>query len=332
MLTATQSGRYSNTMKTKNKIGILLLNLGGPERLEDVRPFLFNLFSDRQIIRLGPRFLQKTIARIIAFRRAPKSMANYERIGGGSPIRKKTEEQAEALERALQHDGRFIVRPCMRYWHPLATEALRELRREQIQEIIALPLYPHYSIATTGSSLRDLRRIKAQLKMDVPLREIHSWPTEPLYIACLADRIREGVQSFQDKPVQVVYSAHSLPVQFIKEGDPYVHHLQQTIRAVEELTGIRGRLCYQSRSGPVEWLGPALPEVIPALATEGCDNMLVVPISFVSDHVETLFEIDIQYREMAEGLGMSFASTKGLNADPQFIAALRNLVLTSLRD
>lgn len=319
-------------MKTKNKIGILLLNLGGPERLEDVRPFLFNLFSDRQIIRLGPRFLQKTIARIIAHRRAPKSMANYKRIGGGSPIRKKTAEQAEALERALQHDGSFIVRPCMRYWHPLADEALRELRLEQIQEIVALPLYPHYSIATTGSSLQDLHRIKAQLKMNVPLREIHSWPTEPSYIACLAERIREGVQSFQGKPVQVVYSAHSLPVQFIKEGDPYVQHLEQTIRAVEELTGIRGRLCYQSRSGPVEWLGPALPEVISALAAEGCGNMLVVPISFVSDHVETLFEIDIQYREMAEGLGMRFASTKGLNADPQFIGALRNLVLTSLRD
>ena len=207
-------------MKTKNKIGILLLNLGGPERLEDVRPFLFNLFSDRQIIRLGPWFLQKTIARIIAFRRAPKSMANYEKIGGGSPIRKKTEEQAEALERALRHDGSFIVRPCMRYWHPLADEALQELQREQIQEIVALPLYPHYSIATTGSSLRDLHRIKAELKMDIPLREIHSWPTEPSYIACLADRIREGVQSFQGKPVQVVYSAHSLPVQFIKEGDP----------------------------------------------------------------------------------------------------------------
>jgi ferrochelatase len=168
--------------------------------------------------------------------------------------------------------------------------------------------------------------------MDFPIREIHSWQAEPAYIACLAERIRDGVQSFQGEPVQVVYSAHSLPVQFIKEGDPYVEHLKQSIRAIEERTGIEGRLCYQSRSGPVEWLGPALPEVIAALAAEGCGNMLVVPISFVSDHVETLFEIDIQYRDMAEGLGIRFASTRGLNADPRFIAGLRQLVLTSLRN
>jgi protoporphyrin/coproporphyrin ferrochelatase len=319
-------------MNTNNKIGVLLLNLGGPQRLEDVRPFLFNLFSDRQIIRLGPAFLQKTIARIIAYRRAPKSKANYERIGGGSPIRKKTEEQAEALEQVLRQDGNFIVRPCMRYWHPLAAEALREMKRAEVSKIIALPLYPHYSIATTGSSLSDLHRTRALSKMDSPILEIHSWPTEPCYIACLAERIREGIRFFDGAPVQVVYSAHSLPVQFIKEGDPYVDHLQQSIRAIEELTGIEGKLCYQSRSGPVEWLGPALPEVIRTLAAEGCANMLTVPISFVSDHVETLFEIDIQYREMAEGLGMRFYVTRGLNDDPQFIAGLRNLVLTRLRN
>lgn len=295
--------------------------------MEDVRPFLFNLFSDRQIIRLGPAFLQKTIARIIAYRRAPKSMANYQRIGGGSPIRKKTEEQARALEESLRDDGNFVVRTCMRYWHPDASEALREMAAEQVRAIIALPLYPHYSIATTGSSLTDLHRTQEQLGLSIPLLEISSWPCEPLYIACLADRIKEGLQRFHGEPVQLVYSAHSLPVQFIKEGDPYVRHLEQSIRAIEHLTGIAGRLCYQSRSGPVEWLGPALPEVIEELAAQGCANMLVVPLSFVSDHVETLFEIDIQYREKAEGLGMRFASTRGLNDDPQFIAALRNLVL-----
>ncbi|WP_028318872.1 ferrochelatase [Desulfobulbus elongatus] len=317
-------------MKTNSKIGILLLNLGGPERLEDVRPFLYNLFSDRQIIRLGPAFLQKPIARLIARRRAPTSMANYARIGGGSPIRRKTEEQARALERLLRPDGAFVVRPCMRYWHPLAEEALRDMVREQVQTMVALPLYPHYSIATTGSSMSDLRRTAPRLGIAIPIREIHSWPAEPSYVACLADRIREGVRSFHGEPVQVVYSAHSLPVQFIREGDPYVEHLHQTIRAIEALTAIAGTLCYQSRSGPVEWLGPPLPEVITSLAREGCRNLLVVPISFVSDHVETLFEIDIQYREVATGLGMRFASTPGLNADPRFIAGLRDLVLTEL--
>lgn len=314
-------------MNTPNKIGILLLNLGGPERLEDVRPFLFNLFSDRQIIRLGPAFLQKTIARIIAHRRAPKSMANYRRIGGGSPIRQKTEEQAAALEQALRMDGDFIVRPCMRYWHPFAEEALREMEQAGVSEIVALPLYPHYSIATTGSSLDDVQCNKLRLGLSIPLREIGSWPTEPAYIACLAERIREGMEQFRGEAVHLVYSAHSLPVQFIREGDPYVDHLQQTIDAVERLTGINGRLCYQSRSGPVEWLGPALPEVIRELAGQGGGNMLVVPLSFVSDHLETLYEIEIQYREMAEGLGLRFAATRGLNADPRFIAALRDLVL-----
>ena len=316
-------------MKTDNKIGILLLNLGGPERLEDVRPFLFNLFSDRQIIRLGPAFLQTTIARIIAHRRAPKSMTNYRRIGGGSPIRKKTEEQAEALEQALRQDGDYIVRPCMRYWHPRAEAALRTMAQAGVREIVALPLYPHYSIATTGSSLRDLDVTARQIGLATPIREIHSWPTEPAFIACLAERIREGVQSFRGASVAVVYSAHSLPVQFIREGDPYVAHLEQSIAAIEALTGIQGRLCYQSRSGPVEWLGPALPDMIATLRDEGCRNMLVVPISFVSDHVETLYEIDIQYRQMAEDLGMGFALTRALNADPRFIDGLRSLVLSS---
>lgn len=315
-------------MNTHKKIGVLLLNLGGPERLEDVRPFLFNLFSDRRIIRLGPAFLQTTIARIIAHRRAPKSMANYRRIGGGSPIRAKTEEQAAALELALRADGDFMVRPCMRYWRPFAEEALQETAAAQVTEIVALPLYPHYSLATTGSSLIDLNQTCKRLGMTIPVREIHSWPEEPRYIDCLAARIQDGLNEFAGQPVQLVYSAHSLPVQFIREGDPYVRHLEQTIRAVEARTGVMGRLCYQSRSGPVEWLGPALPEVIEELAAQGCANMLVVPISFVSDHVETLYEIEIQYREMAEGLGIRFSATKALNADPMFIEALRNLVLS----
>lgn len=318
------------TQHTIHTIGILLLNLGGPERLEEVRPFLYNLFSDRQIIRLGPSLLQKPLAWLIARRRAPKSMANYARIGGGSPIRKKTEEQARALEDALQHDGSFIVRPCMRYWHPFAAEALEAMRQARVTQIIALPLYPHYSTATTGSSVFDLHQTKEQLGFDIPIQNIHSWPSEPFFIDCLAHRIQAGLQTFQGEPAQVVYSAHSLPVQFIQEGDPYVDHLHQTIAAVEALTGIHGRLCYQSRSGPVEWLEPSLPETVRLLALEGCVNVLVVPISFVSDHVETLYEIDMQCREMALGLGMHFVSTTALNADPQFIEGLRNLVLTCL--
>lgn len=314
-------------MNTHEKIGVLLLNLGGPGRLEDVRPFLLNLFSDRQIIRLGPAFMQKIIAWFIAYRRAPKSMANYEKIGGGSPIRAKTEEQARALEEALTAAGSFIVRPCMRYWHPFASEALEEMRVAQVKRLIALPLYPQYSIATTGSSITDLKQQMKRFGMCLPLHVVEAWPQQEAYVDCLASRIREGLDAFAGEEVELVYSAHSLPVQFIEEGDPYVEHLQQTIKRLEVLTGISGRLCYQSRSGPVEWLGPALPEVIEELAGQGRRNLLVVPISFVSDHVETLYEIDMEYREMAQALGMRFAVTRALNADPRFIEALRSLVL-----
>ena len=317
-------------MNNQKKTGVLLLNLGGPDRQADVRPFLFNLFSDREIIRLGPPFMQKIIARIIAYRRAPQSMANYRYIGGGSPILAKTQEQAAALEEALTEDGWFMVRACMRYWHPFADEVLHEVLDAGVTRLVALPLYPHYSIATTGSSVKDLKQHLATLKATCPLHLIDAWPEEPSFIACLAERICAGLAGFGDEPVQVVYSAHSLPVQFIREGDPYVEHLQQTIRAVEAITGVTGRLCYQSRSGPVEWLGPALPEVIEEVAAQGPRNMLVVPISFVSDHVETLYEIDIQYRRLAEGLGMRFALTRALNADAQFIDGLRSLVLKAV--
>lgn len=325
-MTGNRGKQYGKTMNNQTKIGVLLLNLGGPEGPDDVYPFLLNLFSDRQIIRLGPFFMQKFIARRIARKRAPASRANYRRIGGGSPIRARTEEQARALELALAEEGDFLVRPCMRYWHPFAAEVLGEMREAGVQRLIALSLYPHYSIATTGSSVTDLTAEMRRLHMDMPLGIIDSWPDQEDYIACLAARIREGIEHFKGAEVQLLYSAHSLPVQFVREGDPYVEHLERTIKALEERTGIQGQLCYQSRSGPVEWLGPSLPDTLRELAAKGCPNVLVLPISFVSDHVETLYEVDIQYRKLAQELGMGYAMTRALNADPLFIGGLRKLV------
>ncbi len=323
---------YTIGMYTHDKTGILLLNLGGPQTQEEVEPFLVNLFSDRQIIRLGPPFLQRTIAKFIARRRAPKSKANYQRIGGGSPILQKTQEQALALETALNHEGdAFVVRPCMRYWHPMAKQVLQELREAKVNRILALPLYPHYSIATTGSSVTDLKQTKNELNLTIPLHIIHAWPEQTDYIACLAERIKEGQARFQGEQVDLLYSAHSLPVQFIREGDPYVDDLHKTIAALEQRTGLAGSLCYQSRSGPVEWLGPALPDVIKERAEQGSKNILVLPLSFVSDHVETLYEIDIEYRALAESLGLRFASTRALNDDPLFIRGLQTLVTQKLQ-
>jgi ferrochelatase len=307
-------------------IGVVLLNLGGPERLGDVRPFLYNLFSDRQIIRLGPAFLQKPLAWMIARRRAPKSSESYRLIGGGSPLNGITRQQGEALEKALAAHGEFRVTMAMRYWHPFAATTLAELKAAGIKRLVALTLYPHFSIATTGSSLEDLHCAAAALFSPFDIAEVRQFCEQPDYIASLAGKISEGLVRFKTPPI-VIYSAHSLPVKFIEEGDPYVDQLKQTIAVVERGLGITGRLCFQSRSGPVQWLGPSTPEMLEMLAAEGCRNVLAVPISFVSDHVETLYELDIQYRELASSLGIRFERTESLNVTPGFIKALKNLVL-----
>jgi len=301
--------------------------MGGPDTLDDVQPFLYHLFCDREIIHLGPAFLQKPLAWLISRRRAAKSKENYARIGDGSPLKNITVNQAKALEESMREDGDYSVTIAMRYWPPLADEAIESLLRQGINRIIVLTLYPHFSKATTGSSVSHFRSCLNRLVPGFPLRVIASWPTQTSYIKALADNITDGLQTFDSPEVVVVYSAHSLPVSFIQEGDPYVDHIKETILAIESVTGIPGRLCYQSRSGPVEWLSPSTPEMLEKLAIEGCKNILMVPISFVSDHIETLFEISILYKEMAEHLGMRLQACASLNLNPTFIQALRELVI-----
>jgi ferrochelatase len=309
------------------KIGVVLLNMGGPSRLEDVRPFLYNIFSDREIIRLGPALLQKPLAWFIARKRAPKSRLIYEKIGGGSPIAEITRAQQLALQEALRNDGNFVVTTAMRYWQPTTETALQALADHQVDMIVALSLYPHYSCATSGSSLNELKAQLLKSSREYELHEISSWPDHPGYINCLTEKIISGLKAFGDQEVEIVYSAHSLPVSFIEEGDPYVDHLKQTVSKIENNTGKSGKLCYQSRSGPVEWLAPSTPEMIKDLADSGCRNVLMVPISFVSDHVETLYEIKMQYRDLAAGYGVRLEATESLNTDANFIDVLRDLVL-----
>jgi ferrochelatase len=314
----------------KEKIAVILLNMGGPTRLEDVRPFLYNIFSDREIIRLGPPLLQKPIAWYIARKRAPKSMDIYRQIGGGSPITAITQQQQDALEQALHNDGDFVVTTAMRYWKPTTASAVNMVRNEGITKVVALSLYPHFSCATSGSSIKELKHHLIDVRHQ-ELIEIASWPTQPDYINCLATKINDGLKPFESGDVELLYSAHSLPVSFIEEGDPYVDHLSQTITAVEKITGKNGRICYQSRSGPVEWLSPSTPEMIEKVADEGCKNILMVPISFVSDHVETLYEINIEYKARAASYNICLEATESLNTDPLFIEGLRQLVLHSLQ-
>lgn len=315
----------------KQRIGVLLLNMGGPEKQDDVAPFLYNLFSDREIIRLGPPWLQKPLAWYIARKRAGKSRQAYASIGGGSPLTRLTLHQAQCLEASLQDEGDYAVTIAMRYWQPRAAEAIKTLLSRDIERIIALTLYPHYSRATTGSSIKELKMETDRLCPGMPCDTIESWPDHPLYIEALIDSVNQGLNRFDGQDVEIVYSAHSLPVSFIRDGDPYVDHILRTLRTIEKRIGRTGRLCYQSRSGPVEWLAPSTPEMIEILAREGVENILMVPISFVSDHIETLYEIDILYKNQAEKLGIRLQSSPSLNSHPSLISCLKDLVLRASR-
>jgi len=318
-------------------IGVLLLNLGGPDSLEAVRPFLYNLFSDREIIRLGPSFMQKPLAWLIAALRHNKTESLYRLIGGKSPILDITRAQAEALQQRL-NSGRQVasreeyrVFVGMRYWHPLIGEVVPEICAAGITKVVAVGLYPHYSVATTGSSLSNLKT--AITGMPVEVFPVKSWYDHPLYIEALVEKIKKGLASFDSgEEVRVLFSAHSLPKKFIEDGDPYVEHIQETIRAVSQKIDVRHDLSYQSKSGPVAWLEPSTEEKIKALAGEGVRNLLVVPISFVSDHIETLYEIDILYKHMAEEHGIQLRRIESLNMAPLFIEALADITLKATRE
>src|SRR5512133_467889 len=310
-----------------DKTAVLLLQMGGPDSLDAVEPFLYNLFSDRDIIKIGPAFLQPFIARMIVKRRAPKSAANYRDIGGKSPLRALTEQQARELENVLGDDYRCFV--AMRYWHPFTDEALAAIRQTGISRIIALSLYPHYSRATSGSSFNALEKSLADAKPRPELSFIRQFYDHPLYIQALAERIEQGLSGFEERSgVQLFFSAHSLPQSFITEGDPYLDHIQATVKLVmERFEGVDHHLAFQSRAGPVKWLEPSTQDKLKELAAQGHKDVLVVPLSFVSDHIETLHEIDIEYREEAHRLGITnFRRMESLNSSPVFIQCLAELV------
>jgi protoporphyrin/coproporphyrin ferrochelatase len=310
--------------------GVLLLNLGGPDSLDAVRPFLYNLFSDREIIRLGPAFLQKPIAAFIAATRSEKTRGMYRLIGGKSPILDITQAQAAALEEVLNSgrtpgDKLYRVYTGMRYWHLFIEDTVKQIQQDGIDNIIALGLYPHYSIATTGSSVGKLKEVMKHYP-GIALRCITSWYKHPLYIAAMVERIKSGLAMFGTKP-EVLFSAHSLPQKFIDDGDPYLREIEGTIAAITERVNLRWHLSFQSKSGPVKWLEPSTEHLLGELGRRGVKDLLVVPISFVSDHIETLYEIDILYKGMASRLGINLKRTESLNTSPTFIRALAEMIL-----
>ncbi|HXW93611.1 MAG TPA: ferrochelatase [Terriglobales bacterium] len=315
------------------RIGVVLFQLGGPDTLEAVEPFLFNLFSDPDIIDFpGARLGRKALAKLISGTRARKVRHHYDAIGGGSPIRRFTEQQARCLQLKLADSGlsaRCFV--AMRYWHPFTREAVDQVRAAGCTEVVLLPLYPQFSNATTGSSLNEWRRLFSD---SVPVHLIESFYQNELYLEALAERVNEALTRFPDpEGVELVFSAHSVPLAAIERGDPYQHQIEKTVGLLIKHAGWRNRhrLCFQSKVGASKWIGPSLHETLRHLAREGVREVCIVPISFVSDHVETLGEIDCQARQEAAALGITrFEMSQGLNNSPTFIAALAGLVLGAL--
>ncbi|WP_305042522.1 ferrochelatase [Geoalkalibacter sp.] len=311
-------------------IGIVLLNMGGPDALEAVEPFLYNLFSDRDLIQLPlGALLQKPFARLISRRRAKAVVENYRAIGGKSPLLHWTSVQAQGIAARLGSAYRPYV--AMRYWAPRADEAVARMKADGVERAVVLSLYPHYTGATTGSSVKDFRRAAAALHPGLKYRVIEQWYDWPGYLDALALCVRRGLERFPEdlRPlVQILFSAHALPQKFIDRGDPYLEHVLDTTRGVMKRLGNRSwRLGFQSRSGPVKWMEPDTVEVLDQLAAEGRQAVLLVPISFVSDHIETLHEIDIEYRAHAQAKGIAhFERSPSLNDLPEFLAAMAELV------
>jgi protoporphyrin/coproporphyrin ferrochelatase len=315
------------------RVGVILFQLGGPDTPRAIEPFLFNLFCDPDIIDFPfARIGRKALAKLISTTRAKKVQHHYQAIGGASPIRRFTEQQASALQQKLAADGidsRCFV--AMRYWHPFTAEAIEQFRASNCDEIVLLPLYPQYSSTTTGSSLNEWRRL---FHDDIPVHCIETFYRHPLYLDALVEKVDEALARFpESERAEIVFSAHSVPVAIIAKGDPYQKHIEETVQLVMERGGWqnRHRLCYQSKVGASKWLQPSLHRTIRDLAAERIGEVCVVPIAFVSDHVETLGEIDHEAREEAASLGIKqFEMTSGLNDSPTFIAALADLVENTL--
>jgi protoporphyrin/coproporphyrin ferrochelatase len=316
------------------RLGVLLLNLGGPEQLADVRPFLFNLFSDPEIIRIPIPALQKPLAWMISTMRAKKSQANYEKIGGGSPLRRITEAQAQELESQLRARGEDVkVYIGMRYWHPFTEEAIEQIRRDGVEKLVILPLYPQFSISTSGSSFRLLEKIwRERPELKPPqYTTIASWYDKPGYLQAMADSIAVEIDKCpHPERAHIFFSAHGVPSSYVEEaGDPYQYEIEECAKAIVKTLDRPNdyTLAYQSKVGPIEWLKPYTEDAIPELAQQGVTDLVVVPISFVSEHIETLEEIDMEYREIAEEAGIhTFNRVPALDTNPTFITAMADMV------
>lgn len=339
------------------RVGVVLFNLGGPDSLEAVRPFLKNLFSDPAILRV-PAPLRMGLSSLISWRRAPVAREIYAKMGGSSPILPQTEAQRDALAARLKQDcpdHLFHIVIAMRYWHPFTEEAARSLRAFNPDHIVLLPLYPQFSTTTTGSSLKAWSeawteaRGEASAEASAEVRAIGCYPDHPGFVEPMARRIRESLKRLQEatgpsQTIRLLLSAHGLPEKIIAAGDPYQWQVEQTAAALVKALDVQARdagesgagseldpvICYQSRVGPLTWIGPSTESEIRRAGSEGLP-VIMVPIAFVSEHSETLVELDIEYRHLAESSGVPrYERVSTVGSDPAFIGALSGMVRSAL--
>jgi protoporphyrin/coproporphyrin ferrochelatase len=326
---------------TKKRVGIVLFQLGGPESLDTVEPFLRNLFSDPNIIPLGPlNFIRGPLARYIAKKRCVPVAERYGMIGRRSPIGILTERQRVALVRAVEAYIDPVAVTAMRYWKPLTEDAVAALKQAgKLDELVLLPLYPHYSFATTLSSLKEWRRVYGEPVDTLPERSIECFYNHPLYIEALVRNIGKCLRQFPDaSKIHLIFSAHGIPLSLVEKGDPYPKHVTETVRLVNEWGVARYAnwpktriLCFQSRVGPAKWLEPSFVETLDRLGHEGVKEAMVVPVSFVTEHIETLHEINIDGRADAKKAGIErYRMMPAVGDSPSFIGALADLVLRAV--
>jgi len=335
ILDAAQQASTSAGM-TKPKIAIVLMNLGGPDKPESIYPFLLNLFRDPAILRV-PFFVRPLLARIIARARRKPATENYAILGGKSPLLELTVQQARAIETALPElDARCFI--AMRYWHPFSAQAAAEVKAWNPDEVLLLPLYPQYSTTTTGSSFTAWREAAIKAGLAKPTRALCCYHSDPGFVQAEADAVRRAYHEARAAldpaiPLRVLFSAHGLAESIVKAGDPYQSQIERTVAAVLgalAMPGLDAVICYQSRATPVKWISPSI-EVEIERAARDKTALLVVPIAFVSEHSETLVELDVEYRELAHKLGVpGYYRVPAQNSDPGFIVALAGLVRRTL--
>ena len=315
------------------KKAVVLFNLGGPDTIESVQPFLYNLFNDPAIIDL-PTFLRKPIAKIISKRRNKTAQEIYKLIGGKSPILENTMQQKEAITNYLKRKGHdILVFVSMRYWHPFSPDVIDQLAEFEPEEVLLVPLYPQYSSATTGSSFANWRKVCEEKNFQAKTFSVCCYPVNDGWIEAQANLLKiELEKCAKPEEALVLFSAHGLPKKIINKGDPYQHQIEVSAQAIAKKADLSSEtwiVCYQSRVGPLEWIGPSTDSILEE-AGKGQREVVLLPIAFVSEHSETLVELDIEYKELAHQSGVkSYYRVPAVSTHPSFISGLGDLILRS---